>query len=290
MKIGRVLIEGEMQIAIEWQGDAIPLSSILPDLGSDMISLIQNWDKHRVEIGQLLAAPPAESMIRSPTWKRPISRPGKMMAIGLNYADHIAESGMQTPERQLWFCKLGTSANDPFADIPLPVVSDQVDYEAELVAVIGKTCRHISAENARQYVFGYCVGNDVSVRDWQLASPQWILGKSFDGHAPFGPYITLDSAIQDPHRLDIRACVNGDLRQASNTRHLVFSLWDQIAHLSQAVTLEPGDLIFTGTPGGVGVAMTPPSFLKPGDRVKCEIEGLGYIDNQFRPESVSHGS
>lgn len=214
----------------------------------------------------------------------PIPRPGKIFAIGLNYADHIAESGMGTPERQVWFTKAQTSVNGPFDPVQVPRVSQAVDYEAEMVAVIGRRGKNIPREEAAAHIFGYCVGNDVTERAWQHATPQWSLGKSFDTHAPYGPWITTGDEV-DPHALDIRCTVNGEERQASNTRHLVFDVFDQVAHLSQAMTLEPGDLIFTGTPGGVGAAMSPRRFLKAGDLVRVEIEGLGAIENQLVSEA-----
>lgn len=214
----------------------------------------------------------------------PVSRPGKIFAIGLNYADHIEESGMGTPERQVWFTKAQTSVNGPFDPVLAPKVSQAVDYEAEMVAVIGKRGKHIARENAAAHIFGYCVGNDVTERAWQHATPQWSLGKSFDTHAPFGPWITTADEV-DPHALDIRCTVNGEERQSSNTRHLVFDVFDQVAHLSQAMTLEPGDIIFTGTPGGIGAAMTPRRFLKPGDLVRVEIKGLGAIENRIEAEA-----
>jgi 2-keto-4-pentenoate hydratase/2-oxohepta-3-ene-1,7-dioic acid hydratase in catechol pathway len=207
------------------------------------------------------------------------------MAIGLNYADHIAESGMEAPKEQVWFSKAATAANGPFDPIHVPKVSPFLDYEAELVAIIGKGGRHISREAAPASVFGYCCGNDATERVWQHRTPQWVLGKSFDTHAPFGPWITTADEILDPHALAIRGFVNGELRQDSNTRHLVFDIWDQIAQLSDAMTLEPGDLIFTGTPGGIGAAMNPRQFLKDGDRVRIEIEGLGAIDNPCAAEA-----
>jgi len=207
------------------------------------------------------------------------------MAIGLNYADHIAESGLGTPEHQVWFSKASTSANGPYDPIQIPKVSQTLDYEAELVAVIGRGGRHISRADAPAAVFGYCCGNDATERAWQHRTPQWVVGKSFDTHAPFGPWITTADEVADPHALSIRCLVNGEVRQDSNTRHLVFDLWDQIAHLSQAMTLEPGDLIFTGTPGGIGAAMKPMQFLKAGDRVRVEIEGLGALDNPCEPEA-----
>jgi 2-keto-4-pentenoate hydratase/2-oxohepta-3-ene-1,7-dioic acid hydratase in catechol pathway len=216
----------------------------------------------------------------------PVPRPGKMLAIGLNYADHIAESGQKTPEHQVWFAKMQTSAHGPFEPIELPTASLFVDYEAELVAVIGGGGRHISPENAAAAVFGYCVGNDVTARDWQFQTPQWTLGKSFDTHAPFGPWIVTSDEVGDPHTLGIRALVNGEKRQDSNTRHLVFNVFDQVSHLSKAMTLEPGDVIFTGTPGGVGAAMSPPQALKDGDRVRIEIDRLGAIEATMRPEAA----
>ena len=208
----------------------------------------------------------------------PVLRPGKIFAIGLNYADHIAESGLQKPEQQVWFTKAVTSLNGPHDPIRIARGSVAVDYEVELVAVIGKRGRYISKDDALSHIFGYCVGNDVSERAWQRQTPQWSLGKSFDTHAPIGPWITTADAVPDPHALDLRCVVNGETRQSSNTRHLVFDIRDQIAHLSRAMTLEPGDLIFTGTPGGVGAAMKPPCFLKSGDVVRCEVEGLGALE------------
>jgi 2-keto-4-pentenoate hydratase/2-oxohepta-3-ene-1,7-dioic acid hydratase in catechol pathway len=207
------------------------------------------------------------------------------MAIGLNYADHIAESKMETPEHQIWFSKAPTAVNGPYDAIQAPKVSQTLDYEAELVAIVGKGGRHIAKADAAGAVFGYCCGNDATVRAWQARTSQWVLGKSFDTHAPFGPWITTADEVADPHALSIRCLVNGEVRQNSNTRHLVFNVWDQIEELSQVMTLEPGDLIFTGTPGGVGAAMTPRRFLKHGDRVQVEIEGLGALDNPCADEA-----
>src|SRR6202008_4829828 len=152
---------------------------------------------------------------------------------------------------QIWFSKRINAVTGPFDPVDIPRVSRFVDYEAELVAIVGAGGRHISTAGAPPAVFGFCVGDDVSERYWQNRTAQWVLGKSFDTHAPFGPWITTADEISDPHSLSIRCLVNGEVRQESNTRHLVFDLWDQIVHLSQAMTLEPGDLIFTGTPGGV---------------------------------------
>lgn len=283
MKIARFDNSGRPEIGLIVDGCIIPMND--HGLGDDMVTLISNWDKYKSGLEELVKNTELAVPLDKASLLAPIARPGKILAIGLNYGDHIAETGLDKPEQQLWFAKMGSSAHPPFADVQLPKASTQVDYEVEMVAVIGKGGRHIPAETARDHVFGYCVGNDVSVRDWQMSSPQWLLGKSFDTHAPFGPWITTDDAVEDPHGLDIQCLVNGELRQSSNTGHLVFQLWEQISHLSKAMTLEPGDLIFSGTPGGVGIAMKPPHFLKAGDVVKCEIGTLGAIENRFMPES-----
>ena len=254
-------------------------------LPADMIGLIAAWPAVASEVAAIAAAGEGALQLDQVRLLAPIRRPGKIMAIGLNYADHIAESGMEAPKEQVWFSKAATAANGPFDPIQVPKVSPFLDYEAELVAVIGKGGRHISREAAPASVFGYCCGNDATERAWQHRTPQWVLGKSFDTHAPFGPWITTADEVLDPHALAIRGFVNDELRQDSNTRHLVFDIWDQIAQLSGAMTLEPGDLIFTGTPGGIGAAMDPRQFLKDGDRVRVEIEGLGAIDNPCAAEA-----
>jgi 2-keto-4-pentenoate hydratase/2-oxohepta-3-ene-1,7-dioic acid hydratase in catechol pathway len=263
----------------------VPLSRAAPRLASDMIDLIRRWGEVEPEVRRIAAEASETLPLEAGRLLAPIPRPGKILAIGLNYADHIAESGQPTPEHQTWFSKATTSANGPYAEIEVPRASRALDYEAELVAVIGAGGRHVSREAAPSAVFGFCVGNDVSVRDWQMRTSQWVLGKSFDTHAPFGPWITTSDEVADPHALGIRCFVNGQKRQESNTRHLVFDVWAQVAHVSQAMTLEPGDVIFTGTPAGVGMAMNPRQFLKAGDTVRVEIDRLGAIENVVREEA-----
>ncbi len=214
----------------------------------------------------------------------PVAHPGKMLAIGLNYGDHIAESGMDAPKHQVWFNKQHNCVNGPFDNINLPSVSSMLDYEAELCLVIGKTCKHVPEERAHEVIGGYFCGNDVSVRDWQLRVQTFQIGKSFDTHGPIGPYLVTPDEVGDPHNLDISCSVNGETRQQSNTRHLIFNCYAAIAHLTQAFTLDVGDVLFMGTPSGVGVAMKPATFLKEGDVVKVEIEKLGYIENTVVPE------
>jgi len=257
----------------------------LPFRFGSMIDLIIHWAAWETEVRNVIPentpkAVPLKEAILLP----PLPRPGKILAIGLNYADHIRETGGEIPTRQIWFCKQPTAANGPYDPILLPRVANQIDYEAELVVVIGKGGRYITKEAAPAHVFGYCAGNDVSARDWQMATSQWMLGKSFDTHAPFGPWITTADEVGDPHGLGVRSYVNGEKRQDSDTSNLVFNVWDQIAHISQVVTLEPGDLIFTGTPGGVGMAMTPPTYLKDGDVVRIEVDRLGALEAVCRDE------
>ena len=212
----------------------------------------------------------------------PIERPGKYLAIGMNYAKHIEEAkrlGQPTPTQQFWFNKQTTCLAGPFDEIE-PGVSEQLDYEVELGVVIGKAAKGVGEADAKDYVFGYVVANDVSARDWQRHAPTFTMGKSFDTHGPIGPWIVTADEIADPHALDLRCLVNGEVRQDSNTSELVYNVWQQISYLSTAFTLEPGDLLATGTPSGVGIGMKPPSFLQPGDVVRCEIEGIGAIENR----------
>jgi 2-keto-4-pentenoate hydratase/2-oxohepta-3-ene-1,7-dioic acid hydratase in catechol pathway len=252
----------------------VPLAGV----ASDMIDLIARWSDVGAKVREIAKAQRDAVELKCMHLFAPVPRPGKIMAIGMNYADHVKEMGREPPKDQVWFAKATTAVNGPNDPIQIPKVSDAVDWEAELVVVIGKRGRHIAKDKAREHIFGYCCGNDVSARDWQNRTPQWILGKSFDTYAPFGPWITTPDEVGDPHELGIRCIVNDETRQNSNTGNLVFNVWDQLAHLSQVMTLEPGDIIYTGTPGGVGMGMKPPVFLKAGDRVRVEIDKLGALD------------
>jgi 2-keto-4-pentenoate hydratase/2-oxohepta-3-ene-1,7-dioic acid hydratase in catechol pathway len=271
MKLATYTADGQTRTGIV-VGDRI----INSGLDGTMIDLIRDWDGLKSGL-EAKAAAGGGVPLSSVRLEAPVQRPGKIFAIGLNYADHIEESKMETPQRQVWFTKAQTSVNAPYADIEIAKGTMTNDYEVELVAIIGKGGKHIGAAEAPAAVFGYCVGNDVTERMWQHATPQWSLGKSFDTHAPFGPWIVTADEVRDPHTLGLRCFVNGQKRQDSNTRHLVFNIWQQVEHLSLGMTLEPGDVLFTGTPGGIGAAMDPRQFLKPGDVVRCEIDGLGHI-------------
>ena len=218
----------------------------------------------------------------------PIPRPRKILGIGVNYAAHAKESVTfvknPTSNVQKWFNKQATAANGPYSDVHLPVVSEQLDYEAELVVIIGKTGRHVPQSRAMEMVAGYCCGCDFSVRDWQRASPTMIMGKGFDTHAPFGPCLVTPDEIADLSSLQVRGFVNGELRQTGHIRDMTFSIAQQIAHLTAAFTLEPGDVIFTGTPAGVGAGFDPPKWLKAADRVRVEIDQLGHIEHEIVAE------
>lgn len=212
----------------------------------------------------------------------PIERPGKYLAIGMNFRKHIAEAerlGVAAPTQQFWFNKQTSCIVGPYDDTN-PGVSEKLDYEVELCAVIGRVAKGVSEQDAPAHVFGYMVANDISARDWQMHSPTFTMGKSFDTHGPVGPWIVTADKIPDPHSLALRCLVNGVVRQQSNTSQMVHNLWQQIAYLSTAFTLDPGDLLATGTPEGVGVGMQPPQFLQPGDVVRCEIDGIGAIENR----------
>ena len=207
--------------------------------------------------------------------------PRKFLAIGLNYADHIAESGMDAPEFPVFFNKQVTCVVGPEDDVHMPRVSSLLDYEGELAIVIGARCRHVPTERAHEVIAGYTIANDVSVRDWQIRTPTMTMGKSFDTHGPLGPWLVTADELGDPHDLSIRTFVNDELRQDSNTREMIYDCFEQVAHLSTAFTLEPGDVIATGTPAGIGAVRQPfpEGLLKVGDVVRIEIEGIGELRN-----------
>jgi 2-keto-4-pentenoate hydratase/2-oxohepta-3-ene-1,7-dioic acid hydratase in catechol pathway len=219
----------------------------------------------------------------------PVPNPSKFLAIGMNYKKHVQEAieaGIKVPDSQVWFNKQVSCVNGPYDPVHLPRASDKLDYEAELGVVIGQRCRHVSVADAPLVVAGYLVCNDVSVRDWQMRSPTMTLGKSFNTHGPIGPWIVTADEVADPHALRMRMLVNGQLRQDVSTGEMIYNIWDQIAYLSTVMTLEPGDILATGTPSGVGVAMKPPSFRQLGDVMRVEIDGIGHIENLVIAEPV----
>jgi 2-keto-4-pentenoate hydratase/2-oxohepta-3-ene-1,7-dioic acid hydratase in catechol pathway len=219
-------------------------------------------------------------------WLAPVPRPGKLICIGLNYRDHAAESNMAIPERPVVFSKFSTAVIAPGEAVIVPATSQQVDYEAELAVVMGRRAKNVSVSSALEYVLGYTGFNDVSARDFQFADGQWQRGKSCDTFAPMGPFIVTTDEIPDPHKLSIKLRLNGKTMQDSNTDQLIFGVPELIAFLSETITLEPGDVIATGTPPGVGFARKPPVFLKAGDEMEVEIEKIGVLNNVVQRSAI----
>lgn len=223
----------------------------------------------------------------SVTFVQPAAEPPKIICIGLNYADHTAESPYEQPSYPTVFLRVATATNGHGADIALSPLSEQLDYEGEMIAVIGKGGKRIPKERAHEHVFGYSVGNEVSVRDYQFKSPQWTVGKNFDGTGAWGPYIvTADELPPGGRGLKIEVRLNGRTVQSSNTEHMIFDVATIISTISEAITLQAGDIIFTGTPAGVGLGHKPPLWMKVGDKVEVEIEQIGLLQNQIVAEKL----
>lgn len=276
MKLGRFRTEDGVHLG-KLVGDRI-VDLTAAGHGISMRDLLTRLPDIQAEI-EALDAPTVP--LASATLEAPIDDPQKFLALGMNYKEHAdgaRAAGIKVPDSQLWFNKQVSCINGPYHDIDLPKVSEKLDYEAELAVIIGKRCKHVDAANYRDVIAGYAVANDVSVRDWQMRSPTFTLGKSFDTHGPFGPWITTDDEIADPQELAILAHVNGELRQDSNTNDMIYPIADQIAYISTAFTLEPGDVLLTGTPAGVGIETGV--FLKEDDVIRVEIAELGHIENR----------
>jgi len=244
---------------------------------------LQHWLGRSDEVEALLENCPRHPL-KMEKLCQPIIRPGKILGIGLNYKAHASETGREPPKIQTWFVKQATAANGPYAPVELPKVSDKLDYEAELVVVIGQRGRHVPAARAMEIVAGFCCGCDYSVRDWQRATPTMNMGKGFDTHAPFGPWIVSPDELGSVEGLGVRSFVSGEQRQNGVAGDMIFDVAAQIEHLSKAFTLEPGDVLFTGTPEGVGAAFDPPKFVSVGDKVRIEIDGIGHIENEIIAE------
>jgi 2-keto-4-pentenoate hydratase/2-oxohepta-3-ene-1,7-dioic acid hydratase in catechol pathway len=248
----------------------------LPHSTNDLISNWSTWSDRAQRLSEDLA--PSDQVL---TLLCPLTDPKKILCIGLNYRDHAIETGASIPSEPVVFCKMPTAMIGPNEPILLPKVSQEVDYEAELVVVIGRKLRNASEQQASEGIFGYSIGHDVSARDWQKNKPgkQWFLGKSFDSFAPLGPSIATADSVPYPNNLRISCKINGEVLQDSSTKELIFKPIELVTYISQVMTLEPGDVIYTGTPSGVGVARQPNRFLKEGDVVEIEIESLGVLRN-----------
>lgn len=285
MKLIRFTHEGQTDIGVADGASAIRLSSVIPDAPKSIKDVLAGGESLRARIETGLAGVTDRIPMSEVRLEAPVPDAQKYLAIGMNYEDHADEArkaGHPVPKTQLWFNKQVTCIVGPYDDVHHPKASQRVDYEAELGVVIGQRCRHVSVEDARSVIGGYFVANDVTARDWQMASPTFTLGKSFDTHGPTGPWVVTADEIPDPHNLEMSLTVNGELRQKQNTGQMIHNIWQQIAHLSTVMTLNPGDLIATGTCAGVGIALN--KFLQPGDVVRVEIAGIGHIENRIVPE------
>ncbi len=276
---------GRTRLGVATGDEVADLADAAPELPHEMPGFLAHGAGALARARDAAARPGARLPLGDVRLEPPVPRPPKFLAVGLNYADHVAESGMERPPVPVFFNKQSTCVTGPYDPIHLPRVSPFLDYEGELGFVVGRRCRHVPRERAAEVIAGYLVVNDVSVRDWQLRTPTMTMGKSFDTHGPLGPWLVTPDEVGDPHALRLRTWVNGELRQDSTTAHLIFDCFAQVEHLSTAFTLEPGDVVTTGTPSGVGGAMQPPRFLVAGDVVRVEIERIGHIENRVVVES-----
>lgn len=271
------------RIGVVEGSEVIDVGAVAPDLPMDMTALLALGKEGLDAVARAVPRAPRLAL-GSVRLRAPVPRPGKFLAVGLNYADHIREIGAPVPELPSCFAKMSTCINGPYDPVHRPRVSDTLDYEGELGFVIGRRCRHVPRDRAREVIAGYVVVDDFTVRDWVARTPQVVIPKSFDTHGPFGPWLVTADEVGDPHGLTIRTWVNGELRQDSTTDQMAFDCFDLVAYLSQAMTLEPGDVVATGTPYGVGEGLHPKRYLQPGDVVKVEIERLGFLENRIVDE------
>ena len=254
---------------------------------ADMLAVLAGGAAGRAKIETFVSNPPADSTfpLASVRLLAPVPRPPKLICVGLNYRDHAAEAHQEIPKVPTIFAKFSNVVIGPGESIVLPKISRKPDYEAEFMFVIGTGGRHIAAQDWQRHVFGYTIFNDVSARDFQSATSQWMIGKTFDTFGPMGPYLVSADEIPDPHALDISLSIGGQVLQHSNTRELIFKIPDLVAYLSSVFTLEPGDVVATGTPAGVGFARRPPRYLQAGDEVVISIESIGELRNPVVAES-----
>lgn len=284
MKLATFTHDGATRIGVVTGDTVIDLAAAAPELPRTMLSFLEAGHDAMEHARRAAAGSAGRIPLAQVHLEAPIARPPEFLAIGLNYADHIAESRMEKPSFPMFFNKQSSCVNGPYDPIHLPRVSQALDYEGELGFVIGRRCRHVPRDRAQEVIAGYLIVNDVSVRDWQRRAQTMTLGKSFDTHGPIGPWIVTGDELGDPHRLDLKTWVNGELRQHSNTRNLIFDCFAQVETLSTVFTLLPGTIVSTGTPSGVAAGFRPPKFMKAGDVVKIEIEGIGSIENRVIDE------
>ncbi len=274
--VGVGLVEGQ---------EVVDLRKASPHISPNPVDILAAGDAGRELVERATKTAP-RIPLKDVKLRTPVGRPGKILGIGLNYRDHAKETGREPPTTQMWFNKQASSIHGPFDPVLMPAVSTALDYEVELVVVIGKRGRHVPRERAHEIIGGYMTGCDYSVRDWQRATQTMIMGKGFDTHGPVGPWITTPDEAGDVGKLALKCWVNGEQRQNGNTSEMIFDVPAQIEHLTKAFALEPGDLLFTGTPAGVGAAFTPPKFVKVGDTVRVEVERLGVIEAVIAQETA----
>lgn len=287
MKLVTFTQGGTTRIGAVEAEEVVDFSAQGGDWPRDMVTFLEQGQAALARAREMCATGRGRMALTDVRLEAPIRRPPKILAVGLNYRDHIEETGLPMPTVPMIFNKQSTAVTGPGGAIYRPHDSEQLDYEGELGVVIGTRCRRVPKDRAASVIAGYTIVNDVSVRDWQMRSATTTMGKSWDTHCPLGPYIVTTDEVTDPHQLDLRTWVNGSLRQQSNTKHLIFDCFDIVAHLSTAFTLEPGDVIATGTPSGVILGMDPKIWLKPGDVVRIAIERLGVLENPVVDEPDS---
>jgi 2-keto-4-pentenoate hydratase/2-oxohepta-3-ene-1,7-dioic acid hydratase in catechol pathway len=269
---------GQTRIGLLKGDEIVDLSVAAPDLPKEMVAFLEAGDA-AMDAARQAADKPATVKLADVTLESPVLRPPKILAVGLNYREHVEETGRELPKVPIIFNKQSTSATGPFAPIYRPKESVAMDYEGEMGVVIGKRCRRVPKERFAEVIAGYTVLNDVTIRDWQRRSPTMTMGKSWDSHCPMGPALVTSDEV-DISKLELKTIVNGDVRQHSDTSYLIFDVPTLVEHLSTAFTLEPGDVIATGTCAGVAAAMEGMPWLKHGDVVRVEIEQLGAIENK----------
>ena len=286
MKLATFTEGARTRIGVVEGADIIDLSTE-PALPTDMIGLIGGGTAG-LEAARAAARKSKKRFpVSSVRLEAPVLNPRKFLGLGGSYQSHLTEVahlGIQPPKHQTWFNKQVTCINGPYDDIHLPRASATLDYEGELALIIGRRCRHVSGPEAREVIVGFTICNDVSVREWQMRAPTATLGKSFDTHGPLGPWLVTADGLPGVHDLSLKTWVNGELRQSGRTSELIYRFGEMLVELSTVFTLEPGDILTTGSPAGVGGAMQPPQYLKVGDVCRVEIEGIGYIENRVVPE------
>lgn len=282
MRIATFTQAGHTRIGVVDGPEIIDLSSD-PEIPTDMIAFLKTGSRARDQAQRVREQPTRRYPLSEVRLEAPVRNPRKFLGLGGSYESHLremAQLGIERPKHQIWFNKQVTCVHAPYADVELPKVSAQLDYEGELALIIGKAGRHINSANAREYIAGFTVCNDLSVRDWQTRSPTHTLGKSFDTHGPLGPWLVTPDDLPNIHHLRLRTWVNRELRQDGNTQELIWKFGEMLEELSAVFTLEPGDVLTTGSPAGIGAMRDPPQYLGVGDIVRVEIEDIGFIENR----------